>query len=147
MPDLKLERVFPVTPARLFQVVSKRSDLIQWWGPEGISVANEALDFTKTGPWFAQMIGSEGQQYKVSGQVTHVDPPHSVGFTWAWHDDQDNRGSESHVIFHVESCPQGAKLIIDHRDLADAEMAESHQVGWGSSMDSLAGYLAKNPAV
>ena len=55
------------------------------------------LEFTRLGPWFSVMQNPEGGQYKVSGHVTHIDPPNSVGFTWAWHDKADARGTESHV--------------------------------------------------
>lgn len=135
MPDLKMERDFPVTPERLFEVVSTQSGLLMWWGPEGMHVPEHDLDFSREGPWFSVMENGEGQQYKVSGQVTHVKPLQSVGFTWAWHDDQDKRGPESHVTFTVSATDAGARLTIDHRDLADA--AKGHEQGWSSSLNKL----------
>ena len=83
------------------------------------------------------MENSDGQQFKVSGHVTHVDPPNSVGFTWGWHDDQDQRGPESHVTFSIVATETGARLVIDHRELADAEVAENHNTGWTSSLRKL----------
>ena len=52
-------------------------------GPRGMHVPEHNLDFSRTGPWYSVMQNAEGQTYKVSGHVTHVDPPNSVGFTWA----------------------------------------------------------------
>ena len=51
MTDLRLEREFKVSPARLFAAISTQSDLLQWWGPEGIHVPVHDLDLSRTGPW------------------------------------------------------------------------------------------------
>ncbi|WP_170383830.1 SRPBCC family protein [Ruegeria atlantica] len=137
MADLKLEREFPTAPENLFAWISDGAKLLQWWGPEGMHVPEHDLDFSRLGPWYSVMQNAEGQQYKVSGQVTHVDPPNSVGFTWGWHDDQDQRGAESHVTLTVEAAGEGARLILDHRDLGDDEIAANHNQGWTSSLRKL----------
>ncbi|EEE37312.1 Aha1 domain protein [Rhodobacteraceae bacterium KLH11] len=137
MADLKLEREFPVSPEDLFAWISDGAKLLQWWGPEGLHVPEHDLDFTRTGPWYSVMQNREGQQYKVSGHVTHVDPPKSVGFTWGWHDDQDRRGAESHVTFSVTATGTGSRLVLEHRELVDAESASNHNEGWTSSLRKL----------
>lgn len=138
MSDLRLERIFPVPPESLFAWMTQPENLTKWWGPEGMRCTDNALDFTRTGPWFAVIVGEEGARYKISGTVTQVDAPNAVGFTWGWHDEDDNRGDESHVTFTILPDPGGAKLVLDHRDLADADMAASHERGWISSLNSLA---------
>lgn len=137
LSDLQLDRSFPVSPERLFAWVTQADKLMQWWGPVGVDVYDHALDLTQTGAYFAKMRGSEGGEYHVSGQVTHVTPPRSVGFTWAWHDDTGTRGPESHVTFTITPESGGARLIIDHRDLPSPEQAESHARGWTSTLDKL----------
>ena len=142
MADLRLEREFPVTPDQLFNWVSRTEHLLKWWGPEGLHVPEHAMDFTQVGPWFSVMQNGEGQKFKVSGQVTHVDPPKSVGFTWGWHDEADQRGEESHVTLTVEETTGGARLILDHRDLDDSEQSARHEEGWTSSLRKLTAALA-----
>ncbi len=137
MTDLRLEREYKVSPERLFAAVTSKAGLLQWWGPEGMDIPEETLDFTKTGPWFSVMRNSEGQRYKVSGQVTHVTPPKSVGVTWAWHDDSETRGVESHVTFTIEQTSHGARLMIEHRELGDDEISANHEQGWSSSLRKL----------
>ena len=84
------------------------------------------------------MVGQEsGQTFKVSGQVTHVTPPKSVGFTWGWHDEKDQRGHESHVTFSVSEMPTGSRLTIDHRDLDGSDMRAGHERGWTSALSKL----------
>lgn len=137
MADLRLVRDFDTTPERLFQAVSTPKGLLAWWGPEGMTLPDHDLDFTRTGPWFSVMQNSEGQRYKVSGHVTHVDPPRSVGLTWAWHDETDTRGSESHVTLTVTPIETGARLTLDHRDLGDDESAGNHEAGWTSALSKI----------
>lgn len=142
MTDIRLEHEFNVTPARLFAAITQSADLMAWWGPETMQVSDGKLDFTAPGPWFAKVENAEGESFKMSGQVTHVDAPGSVGFTWGWHDDKDARGAESFVTFTVTETASGARLTVDHRDLPDDEIGLRHKQGWTSSINSLAAYLA-----
>ncbi|MFS4581547.1 SRPBCC family protein [Phaeobacter sp. C3_T13_0] len=137
MTDLRLEREFPVQPERLFAWISDTNKLLQWWGPEGMTVPEYTLNFREEGPWSTVMISTDGDRYHVSGVVTHVRPPHSIGFTWGWHDLAGARGHESHVTLTVEASVTGARLIIDHRDLDDSEQADSHRAGWESTLHKL----------
>lgn len=137
MTDLRLEREFKITPDRLFDWITSSGKLLQWWGPEGMHVPDGELDFTKTGPWHSVMANDD-LTVRVSGQVTHVDPPKSVGFTWGWHDEDGKRGEESHVTFTVEPTASGARLIINHRELGDSDRAAGHERGWTSSLRKLA---------
>lgn len=137
MSDIRLEREFAVTPERLFEVISTRAELLRWWGHDGWTFTEEHIDFSRTGPWFADMRSEEGNRFKVSGEVTLVRPPHTIGFTWAWHDAQDRRGPESHVTFTVKESGVGAQLIVDHRELAGDDIAAQHAKGWSGPLERL----------
>ncbi|WP_270725428.1 SRPBCC family protein [Shimia sp. Alg240-R146] len=138
MTDARLERDFPVTPDRLYAAVTNPAEVSRWWGPEGMTLGDHTLEFTKLGPWHSVIQGDEGRTMKMSGQITSLDPPKSVGFTWAWHDENDARGHESHVTFTIVETTDGAKLIIDHRDLQDEDQAQGHSRGWTSTLNCLA---------
>jgi len=137
MSDIRLEREFGVSPQRLFEVVSSHADVLQWWGHEGWTMRDEQLDFSRVGPWHSAMISEEGNLYKMSGQVTKVQPFEMIGFTWGWHDAQDQRGAESHVTFTIQATAKGAKLVIDHRELPTVDSAAQHARGWGSPLGRL----------
>ena len=141
MTDIRIEREFSVSPERLFQALTKAEDTQAWFGPEGSHITEGQTDLTKTGPWYMVLVSSEGNRFKVSGQVTHVTPPRSIGYTWGWHDDEDRRGEESFVTLTVEPAAKGSKLIVDHRGLGDDDIGASHTQGWNSSLSSLSTYL------
>ena len=150
--DIEFTRDYPVSLERLWRAVTEPVQLIQWFGPEGIYLDECDLDFRRMGPWSCTMRGKDtGKRFKVSGQITHSRPPQdsagSVGLTWAWHDDQDQRGPESHVTFAVEKTAQGARLTLTHRDLLGAEAAQDHSRGWMSTLRKLDFFMAPNAAL
>ena len=65
MADLRMEREFPVSPEHLFAWVSDGPKLLQWWGPEGLSVPEHDLDFTRTaGACLGELVVGEGDQVR-----------------------------------------------------------------------------------
>ena len=138
MPDLTLERHFEADPDTMFAYLSETRNLVKWWGPEGMTVPEHDLSLGRLGPWHSVMVSGEGKRYKVSGHVTHVDPPHSIGFTWAWHDENDVRGVESHVTFRLVPAQGGGTVFrLHHADLPEGEAAKSHESGWTSTLKKL----------
>ena len=138
MPELTLKRHYAAPPAKVFDYVSKSEHLLKWWGPEGLHVPEHNLSFQRKGPWMSVMQNEQGDRFKVSGQVTHVDPPNSIGFTWAWHDETDARGVESHVTIKVVPAQAGGTdLELTHVDLPP-DAADNHEQGWSSSLRKLA---------
>ncbi len=110
-----------------------------------MTLPDEQLDFSKPGPWYSVMLSDEGNWFKMSGQVTHVERPKTIGFTWGWHDPDDQRGAESHVTFTVVETATGSKLIIDHRDLPSDEVAARHSSGWNGPLTRLERFLNETP--
>jgi len=138
MTELVLTRRFGSAPDEVFAFITRTEHLLSWWGPEGMHISQHRLSFERAGPWMSVMTNAEGQNYKVSGQVTHVDPPHSIGFTWAWHDENDRRGVESHVTIRlVPAQDGGTEFELRHVDLPDEEAAKNHEAGWASSLNKL----------
>ena len=142
--DADFVRDYAVSVDRLWKAVTRSEELIQWFGPEGLRIECCEMDFTRTGPWVCEMRGLEsGKLFKVSGVVTRIDlPKHGakgvVGFTWAWHDENDRRGHESTVRFEVRPDGKGGTLFsLIHSGLADEDAARNHEMGWTSSLRKL----------
>ncbi len=138
MAELRIERVLNADISRVFEFVTRGEHLVKWWGPEGMSLPDHTLDFTKPGPWHSVMQSGDGQKFTVSGQVTHVDAPNAVGFTWAWHDENGKRGDESHVMIALSANADGTtEFLLHHRELADDAASAAHSDGWTSSIRKL----------
>ena len=138
MTDLRLERKFARDPETVFAFVTRTEHLLEWWGPEGMNVPEQEMDFTRPGPWWSVMVNAEGGRHKVSGEVLSIDPPRAVEFTWGWHDENDTRGHESTVRFEVAPDGDGGSIFtLVHSGLADEESATNHNMGWTSSLKKL----------
>ena len=137
MADLILERKLGAPIDRVFQFVTQPENLTQWWGPEGMTVPEGNLDFSRLGPWDSVMMDSEGQKYKVSGTVTAINAPTLVSFTWAWHDENDQRGHESRVTIELIEQSGGTLFRLTHAGLADEESSKNHEQGWNSTLNKL----------
>lgn len=138
MSDVTIERRFDAPVETVFAHVTQTELLLQWWGHEGMRITDHQLAFDRKGPWRSTLIGSDGGRYRMSGHVTHVDPPRSIGFTWAWHDENDVRGTESHVTIRlVPSQSGGTDFTLTHVDLPGDDAAASHVRGWTSTLARL----------
>lgn len=125
-----LERRFNAPRQLVWDFVTKPDNMVLWWGHDGWTMQSHELDFTREGPWHANMRSEEGNPFHVSGKVIEVSPPDHVTFTWAWHDADGNRGHESRVTFTVTPRGDATLFILDHTGLPDAETAKSHAGGW-----------------
>jgi uncharacterized protein YndB with AHSA1/START domain len=90
--DLVIERRFPSPPKKMFGFITQTRHLLSWWGPEDVHIGENNLDLSQRGAWFSVMISGDTTTHKVSGEVLAIDPPHSVTFSWGWHDENDIRG-------------------------------------------------------
>jgi uncharacterized protein YndB with AHSA1/START domain len=76
------------------------------------------------------------------GEYVEVDPPRRLVFTWGW----EQGGGEDGVVapgsstIEVELTPEGGgtRLRFVHRDLPNAQTAESHAHGWDHYLARLA---------
>lgn len=145
MTELVLERHFDVSPEKVFDFVTTPEKIALWWGPENMHCPHLNMDMASHGPWSSTMRSQEGNDFHVSGNVLEVDPPKRLRFTWAWHDDQGQRGHESEVVFDiVDDGAGGTNFKLTHSGLADDESAQNHEMGWTSSFRKLKTEIQKS---
>ena len=65
---LRIAMTFPAPPELVFEFVTQRRRVRDWWGPEGMSLPDEALDFSRPGPWHSVIMNADGKRFKVSGR-------------------------------------------------------------------------------
>lgn len=138
MKPLVIIKNFPIDPETVYGFITRPEHLKKWWGPENMTCPEFELDLTQSGAWVTVMENADGQKFKVSGVVKNISPPRYVEFTWAWHDDRDQRGHESVVRMEVKGDGDGGtEFTLTHTGLADDESAKNHNQGWTSSLRKL----------
>jgi uncharacterized protein YndB with AHSA1/START domain len=134
---LRIEKTFAAPPELVYEFLTERRRVLDWWGPESMSVPDEALDFSRLGPWHSVFMNAEGRRYKVSGRVTELDPPNAVAFTWGWHDAEDARGPETQVRIELRPSGGGTEFVLTHSGLTDDDSRANHKLGWTSALGKL----------
>lgn len=141
---LVLERTFDASPQKVFDFVTKKRNLLQWWGPEGCYVDENNLDLTKVGPYFFVMVAPNGSKAKVSGNVLAVNPPYSVEFDMSMPGDEECLRM-SVVKFEVEeNAKGGTDFTLTQTGLTSQEITFNRTNGWMSTLSRLEKLLQQN---
>ena len=145
MSLLKIERIFPVSPEKVFAFITQMENLLQWWGPKGTTIAENNLDLSKIGNWFMVMVDPMGGRHKVTGEVLSIDPPRSVEFTLIVEDGQGGRMIDSVVRFQISPIDTGGThFLLTQSGLTGAEIELQSKQGWASTLSRLEELLVQN---
>jgi glutathione S-transferase len=137
---LKLERRFKAKPDRVFVAWIEPKQLVQWFGPEGMTVPAHKIDPRVGGSWLTTMRGKDGQEHTVSGVYREIDRPRRLVFTWAWHN-EGKRGHETEVIVEFRPDGDGTLMTLTQHSFADEHQRDLHNQGWSSSFNDLARHV------
>jgi len=135
---LRIERLIPASPERLFELWSEPSELVKWWGPDGFDVPASALDVRPGGHWRTTMRSPQGDLHTVSGVYRTIDKPRRLVFTWGWDDDTGLRGHETEVTVTFEPAPGGTRMVLLQQAFENKDQRDRHNQGWSSSFECLA---------
>jgi len=135
---LRIERLIPASPERLFELWSEPSELVKWWGPDGFDVPASALDVRPGGYWRTTMRSPQGDLHTVSGVYRTIDKPRRLVFTWGWDDDTGLRGHETEVTVTFEPAPGGTRIVLLQQAFENKDQRDRHNQGWSSSFECLA---------
>jgi uncharacterized protein YndB with AHSA1/START domain len=138
MSTLEMTRTFAASQERVFMHLTQTEFLLNWWGPEGTTIADHALSFATPGPWSATMVGPQGHGATVGGQVREVDPPNMVELTLSFALENDTRGPESVIRFTLVATADGhTELTLTQSGLNPDHIADMRDKGWNAALARL----------
>ncbi len=157
-----VERTFPVSQQRLFEVCSKVEHLRNWMSPVGMKVVKAEQDLKPGGTYHYGLATPDGRE--MWGKVTYREiTPHSrLVYEQSFSDKDGNITAHpmaptwpKKMVTLFEFMPEGpkqTKLKISwiYSGVDDAESATFHTAhdsmsgGWKGSLDQLQNYLAQN---
>ncbi len=144
IPALRLERRYDASVDRVFEAWTDRRIFMSWFGPEGVTIAEDCvLDVRPGGAWRAVMLGEGDPAPEVSGVFLEVSPPQRLKLTFAWTQPDGSRGHEYVVTVDIEPDGDGARLILTQEEFLADDQRANHEDGWTSSFDCLARALAE----
>lgn len=140
---LTLERTFDAPPQKVYDFVTKKEYLLQWWGPEGCYVDENHLDFTVVGTYFFVMVAPNGGRAKVSGSVLAVNPPYMVEFDMSMPGDEECLRMSVVKFEMVANLRGGTDFTLTQTGLTSEEITFNRTNGWVSTLARLVALLEK----
>ncbi len=71
---LMIERVFDVSPEKIWEAHTKSELLGEWWAPKPWKAMTVSMDFREGGRWFYYMLGPEGEKHYCAVEYKGIDP-------------------------------------------------------------------------
>jgi uncharacterized protein YndB with AHSA1/START domain len=135
-----LRQVFAAPREFLFRAWTDAAEFAKWWGPQGWTAYDCALDPRPGGRWRSSFHRPGLDSLHVGGTYHEVVAPELLVFTW---DSYGERDPASLSLVRIEFVALGAhtELVLTHRELTSGE-AEDMDVGWLSAFACLDAYLA-----
>lgn len=134
---LTLERTFDAPPYKVFNFVTKKENLLKWWGPENCYVDENELDFTMVGPYFFVMVAANGAKAKVSGKVLAVNSPYMVEFDMSMPGDEECLRMSVVKFSLAANDAGGTEFTLTQTGLTSQEITFNRTNGWMSTLGRL----------
>jgi uncharacterized protein YndB with AHSA1/START domain len=137
---LELTRVLPAPRERVFRALTQPDDLATWWGPQGFTTPEIALDLRVGGRYRFTMQPPDGEHFHLSGEFLEIDPPGRLGYTFRW-DEPAPDDRETVVTLTLDDVGGTTELALRQGAFATEERLALHRGGWTDSLDKLSALL------
>ena len=134
--ELRLGRLLPASPGRVFRALTEPADIAQWWGPQLFTTPAIELDLRVGGGYRFTMQPPEGDRFHLSGEFVEISPPSRLAYTFRW-DEPTPDDRETVVTLTARAVGEGTELTLRQTGFATAERLELHRGGWTDSLDKL----------
>jgi uncharacterized protein YndB with AHSA1/START domain len=138
--ELRLRRVVPAPPVRVFAALTRPEDVARWWGPHLFTTPGIELDLRLGGRYRFTMQPPGGDRFHVSGEFLEIDPPAALAFTFRW-DEPTPDDRETVVTLTLDVVGEATELSLRQGDFATEERLALHRGGWSDSLDKLSALL------
>ena len=139
---LTLDVTLPLDRERAFALWSSAKHLARWWGPkdeDGQLMRAEQVEWSPSedSHWRVVLVPSDGERFVQSGRLVAVRPPEALSFTFAWEDDDGERGADTLVEVAFEPTGEGTRVTLRQSGFPDAAARDGHVEGWRECLGRL----------
>ena len=140
MITLVVRRTIRATPERLFDAWTRPEQLVEWWGPEGVTCISPSVDVRVGG---AYRIGNrlpDGSEIWIVGVFEIVERPHRLTYSWRL---EGSDGEPERVTVRFEQRGTDTEVIVTHERVANETLRDQHQQGWHGCLEGLARFIVR----
>jgi uncharacterized protein YndB with AHSA1/START domain len=142
---LVIEREFAAPRELVFQAWTTGAMAKKWWGCNEYPASHMEMDARPGGLWRGCLKADDGKEIWLGGKFIEVSRPERLVFTFV-RDAVPDAGIEPvDTQVTVAFTEQNGRTLMKFRQefFASAELRDSHNTGWSTSLERLAGLLAK----
>jgi uncharacterized protein YndB with AHSA1/START domain len=138
---LRLERVLPVPPARVFGAFTDPEQLRQWFGPVGYTVRSLDFEVVEGEGYRLAMQPPAGDAFHIRGTFRAVEAPSRLVFTFAY-EEPDPHDRETVVTLTLTAAGSGTQLVLEQAPFMTEARLRLHRDGWTDTLERLERSLA-----
>jgi uncharacterized protein YndB with AHSA1/START domain len=135
---LVVRRTIRATPERLFDAWTRPDQLVQWWGPSGVTCPQADVDLRVGGSYRIANLFATGETLYIAGEFQTIERPNKLVYTWRR---EPSEGPTELVTVLFEEHEASTEIIVIHERIADAAMMKGHEAGWHGCLDGLVAYV------
>lgn len=134
MTELRIRRLLPAPPDRVWRALTDPAALAEWFWPHATygTVAE-----TDPRPGGRYRIEAPKAGIEAVGEYVAVDPPHRLVMTWRWADEP----TETLVTIELVAATGGTELTLVHERFDSDEARDDNAQGWNDCLDRMPGWL------
>jgi uncharacterized protein YndB with AHSA1/START domain len=125
--SVEREIAIAASPETVWELLVDPEQVIRWMGQAA------TFDVRPGGDYKIDVIPG----HTASGQFVEVDPPRRLVLTWGWEGEGDVPPGSTTVEYELIRSGEGTLLRFTHRNLPNAEAADSHEHGWSHYLERL----------
>jgi uncharacterized protein YndB with AHSA1/START domain len=140
---LVVRRTINASAQQLFDAWTDPSQLVQWWGPEGVKCKSAEVDLRPGGVYRIANLLPDGRTLWIRGAFERIEPPHCLVYSW------QIEGSEretERVTVQFVAAEAATEVIVTHERVADEATRQRHAHGWAGCLDGLARIVSARTA-
>lgn len=137
MTELRIHRVLPAPPERVWRALTDPAALVEWFWPRA---SYGTVAETDPRPGGKYRIDAPKAGIAAEGEYVTVEPPHRLVMTWRWADEP----TETLVTIELEDTAEGTALTLLHEHFDTDEARDGHEQGWSDCLDRMPQWLASH---
>ena len=145
MTSLRLVRHLRERPQVVFDAITTREGIAQWWSPDAGLMLLAEVDRRAGGRYRVRFRTLRGTEHESSGEFLEIDPPRRVVMSWRRKSEAEDL-SEPRIEITLRATTEGTDLSFTQSHLHDEATSPGHGQGWAWSLRKLEAYLAKGEA-
>lgn len=138
--DVTLIRFIRASRENVFDAFVQSQQAHRWMCPRGMTIAQAVFDARIGGRFRVTMQTRDGQKFSASGVYREIARPERLVYTWQWESAQ-MPDVETLITVTLAARAAGTELRMTHSGFPDAQMRDTHEEGWGSSLNKLTDLL------